>query len=122
MRYRYFVCDVFTEKRFGGNPLAVLPDARGLSDQQMQKITREFNYSESTFVLPPERGGTRRVRIFTPGSEIPFAGHPTVGTAHVLAAIGEIPLTGDVTHVVLEEGVGDVRVAIRATNGQPTFA
>src|SRR5215218_1156400 len=122
MPYRFLTADVFTDRMFGGNPLAVLPDARGLSAEQMLAITREFNYSETTFVLPPERGGTRRVRIFTPGSEIPFAGHPTVGTAHVLAAIGEIPLTGDLTRVLLEEGVGDVQVAIRATNGQPTFA
>ena len=65
MAYRYYICDVFTDTRFGGNQLAVLPDARGLSDRQMQQITREFNFSESTFVLPPEQGHTRRVRIFS---------------------------------------------------------
>lgn len=122
MPYRFLTADIFTDRMFGGNQLAVLPDARGLAAEQMLAITREFNYSESTFVLPPERGGTRRVRIFTPGGEVPFAGHPTVGTAHVLTAIGEIALTGDETRIVLEEGVGDVPVTIRAANGQPTFA
>lgn len=122
MPHRYLTADVFTDRMFGGNQLAVLPDARGLTGEQMLAITREFNYSESTFVLPPERGGTRRVRIFTPGGEVPFAGHPTVGTAHVLAAIGEIALDGDETRVVLEEGVGDVPVTIRASNGVPVFA
>jgi trans-2,3-dihydro-3-hydroxyanthranilate isomerase len=63
VRYRYLTCDVFTETRFGGNPLAVLPDARGLSDALMQQIAREFNYSETTFVFPPEAGHTRKVRI-----------------------------------------------------------
>src|SRR4051812_43386390 len=118
MRYRYFVCDVFTEERFGGNPLAVLPDARGLSDQQMQKITREFNFSESTFVLPPERGGTRRVRIFTPTKEIPFAGHPNVGTAFVLASAGELGDVGDRSEVVFEEIAGDVPVSIVRRRGR----
>ena len=81
MRYRYAICDVFTDVRFGGNQLAVLPHAEGLSGDQMLQIAREFNFSETTFVLPPESGHTRRVRIFTPGSEIPFAGHPNIGTA-----------------------------------------
>jgi trans-2,3-dihydro-3-hydroxyanthranilate isomerase len=119
---RYFTADIFTTKRFGGNQLAVIPDARGLTKDQMQAITREFNYSESTFVFPPDDPKhTRRVRIFTPGSELPFAGHPTVGTAHVLAAIGEIPLTGDETRIVLEEGVGPVPVVIRSRDGTPVF-
>ena len=122
MPYRFYTADVFTDTMFGGNQLAVLPDARGLTGEQMLAITREFNYSESTFVLPPERGGTRRVRIFTPGAEVPFAGHPTVGTAHVLAAVGEIPLDGAETRIVLEEGVGDVPVLVRADGGRPTFA
>lgn len=119
----YLTADVFTSQRFGGNQLAVIPDARGLSDAQMLAITREFNYSESTFVFPPDDPAhTRRVRIFTPGGEVPFAGHPTVGTAHVLAAIGQIPLTGPETHIVLEEGVGPVPVMIRAQQGRPVFA
>src|ERR1044072_429251 len=118
MPYTFYTADVFTDTRFGGNQLAVLPDARGLTTEQMLAITREFNYSESTFVFPPENPKhTRHIRIFTPGGEVPFAGHPTVGSAHVLAAIGEIPLTGDETHIVLEEGVGPVAGLIRSRNG-----
>jgi len=118
MRYRYFICDVFTRERFGGNPLAVLPDARGLSDLQMQRIAREFNFSESTFVLPPESGGTRRVRIFTPTKEIPFAGHPNVGTAFVLASAGEVGELGDRAEVVFEENAGAVPVSIVRRDGR----
>ena len=77
MKHRYLHCDVFTDTAFGGNPLAVLPDARGISDRRMQQIAREFNFSETAFVLPSEAGHTRRVRIFTPSVEVPFAGHPT---------------------------------------------
>lgn len=121
-RYRYYTADIFTSVPFGGNQLAVLPHARGLTSDQMLAIAREFNYSESTFVLPPDDPShTRKVRIFTPGGELPFAGHPTVGTAHVLAAIGEIPLNGDTTTIVLEEGVGPVPVRIRAEGGKPVF-
>jgi len=121
--YTFYTADVFTDTLFGGNQLGILPDARGLSTEQMLAITREFNYSESTFVFPPDDPKhTRRVRIFTPGGEVPFAGHPTVGTAHVLAAIGEIPLTGAETRIVLEENVGPVPVMIRARDGKPEFA
>src|SRR5881398_3452682 len=120
--YDFVTADVFTDRQFGGNPLAVVLDARGLTSDEMLAVTREFNYSESTFVLPAERGGACRVRIFTPGGEVPFAGHPTIGTAHVLAAIGEIPLTGDQTSIVFEENVGRIPVAIRAREGQPVFA
>jgi trans-2,3-dihydro-3-hydroxyanthranilate isomerase len=123
MRYRFYTADVFTDRPFGGNQLAVLPDARGLSPAQMQAVAREFNYAESTFVLPPDNpANTRRVRIFTPRNEIPFAGHPTVGTAFVLAAIGDIALAGDETHIVFEEGAGPVPVKIRARDGKPVFA
>ena len=117
MQHRYFICDVFTEKRFGGNPLAVLPDARGISDAQMQRVAREFNFSESTFVLPAETGHTRRVRIFTPTKEIPFAGHPNVGTAFVLTAIGELGDPGDSFEVTFEEKAGLVPVAISRRDG-----
>ncbi len=90
MRYAYLTLDVFTDRRFGGNQLAVLPDARGLSAEQMQAIAREFNYSETTFVLPPAApGNDAEVRIFTPGREVPFAGHPNVGTAYALALLGQ---------------------------------
>lgn len=90
MRYRFVTCDVFTSERFRGNQLAVLPDAEGLSTEQMQQIAREFNFSETTFVFPPRSGHTRHVRIFTPATEVPFAGHPNIGTAFVLASIGEL--------------------------------
>ncbi len=119
--FRYVTADVFTDRQFGGNPLAVVLDAGGLSDVEMQALTREFNYSETTFVLPPERGGTARVRIFTPAAEVPFAGHPTVGTAHVLVAVGaaSAPAGGEAT-LVLEEGVGDVPVRVVSGEGGVT--
>lgn len=85
----FVTLDVFTDARFGGNPLAVFPDARGLTDEEMQAIAAEINYSETTFVLPPvDPGHTARVRIFNRVSEMPFAGHPNVGTAVVLAGLG----------------------------------
>ena len=92
MKYKYYICDVFTDRRFGGNQLAVLTDAEGLGTRQMQQIAREFNFSESTFVFPPEQGNTRRVRIFTPATEVPFAGHPNVGTAFVLASLDAVEM------------------------------
>ena len=86
MQRRYVTIDVFTDRPFGGNPLAVVLDAEGLSTSQMQSLTHEFGYSETSFVLPPaDPAHAARVRIFTPGSELPFAGHPNVGTAVVLA-------------------------------------
>jgi trans-2,3-dihydro-3-hydroxyanthranilate isomerase len=119
----FHTADVFTDKLHGGNPLGIIPDATGLSDEQMLAITREFNYSETTFVLPPnDPANTRRVRIFTPAHELPFAGHPTVGTAFVLAATGTIPLTGEQTKIVFEEGVGPVAVTIRSRDGIPYFS
>lgn len=106
MGYRYFICDVFTDTRFGGNPLAVVPVAAGLSDRQMQQIAREFNFSESTFVFPADHGHTRRVRIFTPTMEVPFAGHPNVGTAFVLAKAGEFGAIDGEIRVTFEEKAG----------------
>jgi len=101
----------------------VFPDARNIPPELMHPIAREFNYSETTFVLPPDDPShTARVRIFTPGGELQFAGHPTVGTAHVLASVGIVKLTGDETRIVFEEGVGPVPVTIRAKNGTPNFA
>ena len=121
--FQYLTADVFTSQRFGGNQLAVFPDARDIAPSLMQRIAREFNFSETTFVLPPaDPKHTRRVRIFTPGGELPFAGHPTVGTAFVLATIGDIALTGAETRIVLEEGVGPVPVTIRARSGKAEFA
>lgn len=119
----YYTADVFTSLRFGGNQLAVFPDARGIADADMPRIAREFNFSETTFVLPAnDPAHTRRVRIFTPGGELPFAGHPTVGTAFVLASIGEVKLSGAATRIVFEEGVGPVPVLIRGSAGKPDFA
>lgn len=87
--FSFVTVDVFTDRRFGGNPLAVFPDARGLSDGQMQSLAAEFNLSETTFVLPPtDPGNTARVRIFNRRAEMPFAGHPNVGTGWVLAQQG----------------------------------
>jgi trans-2,3-dihydro-3-hydroxyanthranilate isomerase len=121
-RYRYLTADVFTDEPFGGNQLAVFPDARGIPEHRLQDVAREFNFSETTFVYPPsDQAHTRRVRIFTPGTELPFAGHPTVGTAHVLAAIGDLALAGERTRIVFEELVGPVPVTIHAAGGQPTF-
>lgn len=120
-----FFCtlDVFTDKLFGGNQLAVFPDARGLDAEQMHAIAREFNLSETVFIFPPEDpANTRRLRIYTPAGELPFAGHPTIGAAHALAALGHIPLTGDETRITFEEGVGPVPVRIRSRNGVPVFA
>ncbi|MFN8662933.1 MAG: PhzF family phenazine biosynthesis protein [Thermomicrobiales bacterium] len=110
-RYAFQTVDVFTESRFGGNPLAVILDARGLDDATMLQIAREFNYAESTFVLPPEDpANTARVRIFTPTGEVPFAGHPNVGTGYVLARQGEVfgQAIGDTLR--FEEGAGLVIV------------
>src|SRR5437764_13661027 len=98
MHAHYLTADVFTDRRFGGNQLPVFPDAREITPELMPQIAREFNYSETTFVLPPaDPSHTAKVRIFTPGGELQFAGHPTIGTAHVLAMVGAFALTGDET-------------------------
>jgi trans-2,3-dihydro-3-hydroxyanthranilate isomerase len=113
MDYRYAIADVFTAVPFGGNQLAVFPDARGLSTATMHALTREFNFAESTFVTPPARPGDPwPVRIFTPGSELPFAGHPTVGTAAVLAQLGLLGLPAGGGEMILQEGIGPVPVKI----------
>lgn len=113
MSINYYTCDVFTRERFGGNPLAVVFNAEGLSTVQMQQLAREFNYSETTFVLPAEQGNTAKVRIFTPQIEVPFAGHPNVGTAFTLAMHSELNWQGDTARVVFEEKAGLVPVDIR---------
>jgi len=119
MAHRYLIADVFTEAAFGGNQLAVFPDGRGISEAAMQRVAREFNFSETTFVLPPEAPGTDfRLRIFTPGSELPFAGHPTVGTAAVLAREGLVALSGGRGRVVFGEGVGPVSVELEVDDAR----
>jgi trans-2,3-dihydro-3-hydroxyanthranilate isomerase len=121
MGYRYYICDVFTCTRFGGNQLAVLPHADGLSARQMQLIAREFNFAESTFVFPSTAGHTRRVRIFTPTTEVPFAGHPNIGTAFALATAGEFgPIDSSIT-VSFEEKAGVVPVSIHRREGEPIW-
>src|SRR5512145_77045 len=91
--YRFYQLDVFTKTAFGGNPLAVFPDASGLTDDQMLKIAREMNLSETTFVFPPDQPGADfKVRIFTPEREIAFAGHPVIGTHWLLAHLGRVKL------------------------------
>jgi trans-2,3-dihydro-3-hydroxyanthranilate isomerase len=114
MKLQFFTVDVFTDRQFGGNPLAVFPDATGLSAEQMQAIAAEFNLAETTFVLPPQNPEhTARVRIFTPRAEMPFAGHPNVGTAFVLARLGEChgrPIDGET--LAFEEIAGLVRMDV----------
>ncbi len=124
MRVKYHTLDVFTDRVFGGNPLAVFPDADGVPPEMMQRIARELNLSETVFVLwnAPPAGTDCRVRIFTPASELPFAGHPTVGTAFLLAMLGRIPSDGAAARVVLGEGVGPVPVEVRMEDGKPVFA
>jgi trans-2,3-dihydro-3-hydroxyanthranilate isomerase len=105
--YRFIQVDVFTDKPFGGNPLAVFPDAEGLSTAEMQSLAREMNLSETTFVLPPQSPDADfKVRIFTPAAELPFAGHPVVGTHWVLAQLGRVRLRTPITRVHFELGVG----------------
>jgi trans-2,3-dihydro-3-hydroxyanthranilate isomerase len=115
MQRRYITVDVFTDRAFGGNPLAVVLDAGGLSTTQMQAIATEFNYSETTFVLPPrDPAHDAQVRIFTVNREIPFAGHPNVGTAFVLATLAAKPPT----RLLFEEGAGLVPVEIATEQGR----
>jgi trans-2,3-dihydro-3-hydroxyanthranilate isomerase len=115
MQRRYITVDVFTDRAFGGNPLAVVLDAGGLSTAQMQAIASEFNYSETTFVLPPRDGAhDAQVRIFTVNNEIPFAGHPNVGTAFVLATQAAKPPA----RLKFEEGAGLVPVDILQEEGR----
>ena len=115
MRYRFHTLDVFTNTRFGGNPLAVVLDADTLNGGQMQAIAAEFNLSETVFVLQPANAGgnRRKLRIFTPQAELPFAGHPTVGTGYLLAALKLLEVNPAQPVMVLEEGVGDVAVTVQ---------
>ncbi len=119
MRRRFITADVFTDQPFGGNPVAVLPDATGLTTDQMQQLTREFNLSETVFVLPPEDPAhTKQLRIFVPTKEIPFAGHPTIGTALILASIGGLELRERRTDIIFEMTAGLVPVTIESAGGR----
>jgi trans-2,3-dihydro-3-hydroxyanthranilate isomerase len=116
--FPYVTLDVFTTTRFGGNPLAVVTDARGLTGAQMQKIAAEFNYSETTFVLPPEDpANTAQVRIFTRTQEYPFAGHPNVGTAFVLGRQESVFGTSPGANMIFEEKAGLVAIDLMRENG-----
>src|SRR5256886_8379178 len=113
MRRRFATLDVFTDRRFAGNPLAVVLDAEALDAAAMQAIAREFNHPETVFVFAPADPAHRaRVRIFTPARELPFAGHPTVGTAVLLGA-----RDGGGRDIVLEEGIGAVRCTLESSSG-----
>ena len=113
MRRRYVTVDVFTERVFGGNPLAVVLDAQGLTASQMQSIANEFNYSETTFVLPADRpGNTAHVRIFTVRTEVPFAGHPNIGTAVAVALDLESTGHAPIDEISFEEAAGLVRIRL----------
>ncbi|MDH3365910.1 MAG: PhzF family phenazine biosynthesis protein [Thermoplasmata archaeon] len=118
-QFAYIRVDVFAKKPFGGNPLAVFPDARGLTTKDMQLLAKEMNLSETTFVLPARRGSgaDARVRIFTPDMEIPYAGHPTIGTFFVLANEGKIRLRDGVTIAKMEAGAGVLPVEIHSSGG-----
>ena len=122
MAYRFYTLDVFTPQRFGGNPLAVVLGGDDLESGQMQAVAREFNLSETVFVLKPQDGAnTARVRIFTPAREMPFAGHPTVGTAVLLSELAAekgAPADGVIR---LEEGVGVVPVTVKAGGAGPSY-
>ena len=118
----YHLVDVFTDRAFGGNPLAVFLDSTGLSDSLMQSVAKEFNLSETTFVLPPtDSANDFRVRIFTPADELPMAGHPTVGTTFVLAQTGLVRPEAGRTTMTLEEGIGPIPVTIDWLDGRASF-
>jgi trans-2,3-dihydro-3-hydroxyanthranilate isomerase len=119
-----YTLDVFTDRRFAGNPLAVVDEADALGDEQMQGIARELNLSETVFVLKPQnRAHSARLRIFTPERELPFAGHPTIGTAILLAQLRTQVVNGERDAIiVLEQTIGTVRVGVRLRDGQPPFA
>ena len=124
MALLFHTLDVFTDCCFGGNPLAVVLDADGLDAQRMQAIARELNLSETVFILKPENPAhSAKIRIFTPGRELTFAGHPTVGTAILLAELRTPLVNGERDAIIaLEEGIGPVRVGVRLRAGQAPFA
>jgi trans-2,3-dihydro-3-hydroxyanthranilate isomerase len=123
-RFRFRQVDVFTDRPLAGNPLAVFPEAEGLTDDEMQALAREMNVSETCFVLPPSPaaqadGAAYRLRIFTPGVELPFAGHPSVGTAWLLASEGRFPLTSPTTTVRQELPIGVLPLTIAVGPDEP---
>jgi trans-2,3-dihydro-3-hydroxyanthranilate isomerase len=122
MNYKFYTLDVFTSQVFSGNQLAVFPEAQGLTTSLMAKIAIEFNFSETVFVFPAENDSMNyRLRIFTPGGEIPFAGHPTIGTAYLLAHLGMVIIKNDLHEMVLGENVGNVPVVIESEKNKPVY-
>lgn len=120
MQITFEQVDVFTDRPFAGNPLCVVPDGAGLSTDQMQAIAKEMNLSETTFVLPPtDPRAAYWMRIFTPAKEIPFAGHPSVGTAYVMACAGRFPLHEPVTRIFQQVGIGTLPLDIEVADGKP---
>ncbi|SOD63618.1 trans-2,3-dihydro-3-hydroxyanthranilate isomerase [Streptomyces zhaozhouensis] len=118
----FLIADVFTDRPFGGNQLAVLPDAQGLTDAQLRGLAREFHFSETVFVLPPEDPAhSARLRVFTPEEELPFAGHPTVGAAAVLVGEGMLDPAATGGRVLFEEGVGVVGVEVSGSFARLTL-
>jgi trans-2,3-dihydro-3-hydroxyanthranilate isomerase len=116
---KFYQADVFTDEPFGGNPVAVLPDASGLTDEELQKIAREMNLSETVFVLPPGTPkAAAKVRIFTPTREIPFAGHPILGTFYVLARLKQIELKEPITSLQYECNIGVFPIELRVHKGE----
>jgi trans-2,3-dihydro-3-hydroxyanthranilate isomerase len=115
----FYQADVFTDQPFGGNPVAVIPDAQGLTDRELQQIAREMNLSESVFVLPPtDQAAVAKIRIFTPTQEIPFAGHPVLGTFYVLGKLQRLAVREPVTRVLYECNLGVFPVELHARDGE----
>jgi trans-2,3-dihydro-3-hydroxyanthranilate isomerase len=115
---RFYQADVFTSRPFGGNPVAVIPEGQGLTDRELQQIAREMNLSETVFVLPPtDPNAVLKVRIFTPSQEIPFAGHPIIGTFFVLGKLGRLPLQGSITRMLYECNLGSFAIEVQVHEG-----
>ncbi|MGK7957287.1 MAG: PhzF family phenazine biosynthesis protein [Crocosphaera sp.] len=122
MTYSFYTVDVFTNVMFGGNQLAVFPEAEGLSSEIMQKIAAEFNFSETVFLLPPTvTNATKKLRIFTPTQELPFAGHPTLGAAYILGLIDNSINKNSDYNLIFEEEVGLVPLTIKFQDQQPIY-
>ncbi len=122
MQYKYYIVDVFTDKPFDGAQIAVFPDADGLDKEDMQLLARELNLSETTFVFSPSNGKEeRRMRIFSPLTEIDFAGHPIIAVGHVLASIGDIKLEQKHTPLLIEQNIGVIEANVSQEEGKPSL-
>jgi PhzF family phenazine biosynthesis protein len=122
MQYKYYIADVFTKEAFNGAQIAVFPSAEGLDQAQMQLLARELNLSETAFVFSATNGsGKRRVRLFTPFSEIDFAGHPIIAIGYVLASIGEIKLEQKHTSFLIEQNIGTIEASVTQDEGKPSL-